>query len=333
MVIGLTGRNASGKGLVAEFLQAKGFDYLSLSDFIREEVARRGHEVTRERLIEMGRDLRSRFGNGYLARQILEQLDEDRNYVVDSFRHPEEVAEFRIRPDFHLLVLEAEAKTRYQRIKARARESDPVEFEEFLRLEEEEVSSERSEGQKLSESARLADCTLENNGTKEELCSQVSSWLQQLMPQLSRPDWDEYFMRIAKVAALRSNCVKRKVAAVIVRDKRVISTGYNGTPRGTRNCFEGGCPRCNQLADSGTQLDECLCSHGEENAITQAAYHGVSVKDGILYTTFSPCLTCTKMIINSGIQEVVYNLEYPLSDTSFQLLQEAGLVFRQFKVE
>ena len=161
----------------------------------------------------------------------------------------------------------------------------------------------------------------------------MSSWLQQLMPQLSRPDWDEYFMRIAKVAALRSNCVKRKVAAVIVRDKRVISTGYNGTPRGTRNCFEGGCPRCNQLADSGTQLDECRCSHGEENAITQAAYHGVSVKDGILYTTFSPCLTCTKMIINSGIQEVVYNLEYPLSDTSFQLLQEAGLVFRQFKVE
>lgn len=333
MVIGLTGRNASGKGLVAEFLQAKGFDYLSLSDFIREEVARRGHEVTRERLIEVGRDLRSRFGNGYLAQQILEQLDEDRNYVVDSFRHPEEVAEFRIRSDFHLLVLEAEAKTRYQRIKARARESDPVEFEEFLRLEEEEVSSEQSEGQKLSESARLADFTLENNGTKEELCSQVSSWLQQLMPQLSRPDWDEYFMRIAKVAALRSNCVKRKVAAVIVRDKRVISTGYNGTPRCTRNCFEGGCPRCNQLADSGTQLDECLCSHGEENAITQAAYHGVSVKDGILYTTFSPCLTCTKMIINSGIQEVVYNLEYPLSDTSFQLLQEAGLVFRQFKVE
>ncbi len=333
MVIGLTGRNASGKGLVAEFLQAKGFSYLSLSDFIREEVARRGHEVTRERLIEVGRGLRAKFGNGHLARQILKQLGEDRNYVVDSFRHPDEVEEFRSRSDFHLLALEAEAKTRYQRIKARARESDPVEYEEFLRLEEEEASSKQSEGQKLSDTARLADVALENNGTKEELCSQVSSWLQKLMLQLSRPDWDEYFMRMAKVAALRSNCVKRKVAAVIVRDKRVISTGYNGTPRGTRNCFEGGCPRCNQLADSGTQLDDCLCSHGEENAITQAAYHGVSVKGGVLYTTFSPCLTCTKMIINSGIEEVVYNLEYPLSDISFHLLQEAGLVCRQFKVE
>lgn len=333
MVIGLTGRNAAGKGVVAEFLQAKGFDYLSLSDSIREEVRRRGYEVTRERLIRAGRELRARFGNGYLARQILKQLDEDRNYIVDSFRHPEEVEEFRNRSDFHLLALEAEAKTRYQRIKARAREADPVEFEEFLRLEEKEIASKQSQGQKLEETARLADFTVENNGTKAELCSQVSSWLRELMSQLSRPDWDEYFMRMAKVAALRSNCIKRKVAAVIVRDKRVVSTGYNGTPRGTRNCFEGGCPRCNQWVDSGTQLDECLCSHGEENAITQAAYHGVSVKDGVLYTTFSPCLTCSKMIINSGIREVVYNLKYPLSDTSLQLLQEAGLLCRQFKVE
>jgi dCMP deaminase len=140
-------------------------------------------------------------------------------------------------------------------------------------------------------------------------------------------------MKLAKVASLRSNCVKRKVAAVIVRDKRVISTGYNGTPRGTRNCYEGGCPRCNDLADSGTRLEECLCSHGEENAIIQAAYHGVSVKDGVLYTTFAPCLTCTKMIINAGIVEVVYNQEYPLNETSFHLLQESGVKFRQHEVE
>ena len=109
-------------------------------------------------------------------------------------------------------------------------------------------------------------------------------------------------MRLAQVAALRSNCSKRKVAAIIVRDRRVISTGYNGTPRGTLNCFEGGCPRCNNLADSGTKLDECLCSHGEENAIVQAAYHGVSVKDSTLYTTFAPCLMGTKRSSYSGIR-------------------------------
>jgi len=87
------------------------------------------------------------------------------------------------------------------------------------------------------------------------------------------------------------------------------------------------------MADSGTRLDDCLCSHGEENAIVQAAYHGVSVKDATLYTTFAPCLMCTKMIINAGIREVVYNVDYPLNEASFRLIQEAGIICRQFKVE
>jgi dCMP deaminase len=136
-------------------------------------------------------------------------------------------------------------------------------------------------------------------------------------------------MSIARVVASRSNCVKRKVAAVITKDRRIISTGYNGTPRGTRNCNEGGCPRCNGFAQGGTRLDECLCSHGEENAITQASYHGVTVRDGTLYTTFSPCLTCTKMIINAGLTEVVYNAAYPLGEVALDLLREAGVKLRQ----
>ena len=107
------------------------------------------------------------------------------------------------------------------------------------------------------------------------------------------------------------------------------SFGYNGTPRGTRNCNEGGCPRCNSFAEGGTRLDECLCSHGEENAITQAAYHGVAVRGGSIYTTFAPCLMCTKMIINAGIQEVAYNAAYPLGDVSLSLLREAGVKVRQ----
>jgi dCMP deaminase len=179
----------------------------------------------------------------------------------------------------------------------------------------------------------LADFHILNDGSVEDLHSEVAKLLKFLTPQLDRPGWDEYFMKIAKVASLRSNCIKRKVAAIIVRDRRVISTGYNGTPRGTRNCYEGGCPRCNSFADSGTQLDECLCSHGEENAITQAAYHGVSVKGATLYTTFAPCLMCTKMIINAGLIEVVYNLDYPLNETSFELLREAGVVCRQHRVD
>ena len=149
--------------------------------------------------------------------------------------------------------------------------------------------------------------------------------------QFDRPDWDEYFMRIAEVAASRGNCVRRKVAAVIVKDNRIISTGYNGTPRGIKNCFEGGCHRCGSDAPSGTNLDQCICSHGEENAIVQAAYHGIAVKDATLYTTYSPCLLCAKMIINSGIREVVYKKRYTIDEVAGSLLKEAGVKLRALK--
>jgi len=178
----------------------------------------------------------------------------------------------------------------------------------------------------------VADFQVDAQSPVEAALEQISARvLAQLQAQF-RPDWDEYFMKIAQVAAMRSNCIKRKVGAVIVRDKRIISTGYNGTPRGTRNCNEGGCPRCNSLADSGTRLDECLCSHAEENAITQSAYHGTSVKDATIYTTFAPCLMCSKMIINSGIIEVVFNVNYPLNDMAFRLFEQAGVRVRQLKL-
>jgi len=145
-----------------------------------------------------------------------------------------------------------------------------------------------------------------------------------------RPDWDTYFMNIARVVATRSNCLRRHVAAVIVKQRRIISTGYNGTPRGVKNCYEGGCPRCASTAPSGANLGECICSHAEENAITQAAYHGISVKDATLYCTLSPCLLCAKMIINAGITEVVYEDEYQFSAQTRRLLQEAGVKCRKF---
>lgn len=148
------------------------------------------------------------------------------------------------------------------------------------------------------------------------------------MSEKSRPGWDKYFMDIALVAASRSNCSRRHVAAVLVRDRRIISTGYNGTPRGVRNCSDGGCPRCNSDTPSGHGLGDCICSHAEENSIVQAAYHGIAVKGSTLYTTFSPCLTCAKMIINAGIVEVVYHKRYSIDDVSTALLKEAGVVVR-----
>ena len=148
-----------------------------------------------------------------------------------------------------------------------------------------------------------------------------------------RPDWDTYFMDIAHVVARRGNCIRRQVAAIIVKEKRIISTGYNGTPRGVANCYEGGCPRCNSDMPSGEGLGDCICAHAEENAIVQAAYHGIAVRGGTLYCTISPCLMCTKMIINAGIVEVVYEHEYHFNDQARALFKSAGVLCRQFERE
>jgi dCMP deaminase len=214
----------------------------------------------------------------------------------------------------------------------RARESDPTTLEKFVELENREAAGDEA-SQNLVKVEEMADHTLVNNGSLENLYPQIDELLLLFRKDIQRPNWDEYFMNIAKVVASRSNCVRRKVAAIIVKDKRVISTGYNGTPRGTTNCNEGGCPRCSGRSTPGTNLDECLCSHGEENAIVQASYHGVSLKDAIIYTTFAPCLMCAKMIINSGIREVIFNMDYPLNESAFRLFEQAGVYVRKLKVE
>lgn len=329
MIIGLTGKNGAGKGVSAEYLKRSGFAYFSLSDMIREEIKKSGCKITRETLIETGHKLRADGGAAVLAELVLEKLDIDKNYVIDSIRNPAEVKTLKRRKDFLLLCIDAEQKRRFERCRDRAREGDPTDFKTFVTLEEKELTNDNPAGQQLLATAALADRVVDNNGTIVELETRIRDITITALRSQARPDWDEYFMNIAKVTSLRSNCIKRKVAAVIVRDKRVISTGYNGTPRGVKNCSEGGCPRCMSFAASGVGLSECLCSHAEENAIVQAAYHGASLKDASLYTTFSPCLICTKMILNSGIKEVIYNANYPMGDLPLQLLQEAGILIRQ----
>ena len=330
MIVGLTGKNGSGKGEVAEFLKQRGFAYYSLSDVIREELKRKRLTVSRENLIKVGNQLRATYGPSVLADRILDKLDPDKNYVVDSFRSPFEVEAFRRRGSFVLIHVRADARLRFERVVARGRERDPRSFEEFLKIEEAEEKG-ADTNQQLSKTGLLANLEIENNGALEELQEKIREALVKISSRLTRPSWDEYFMGIARMVAMRSNCVKRKVAAVIVKDKRIISTGYNGTPRGVKNCNEGGCPRCNSFGSQGTDLAECVCSHAEENAITQAAYHGVNIKHASLYTTYSPCLMCTKMIINSGIQEVVYNVEYSLDSLPLGLLHEAKVGVRQLQ--
>lgn len=329
MILGISGPNGAGKGEVVDWLRARSFYALSLSDVIRQELQARGQEETRERMIDLGREMRAEGGAGALAERLVRQLLPDRNYVIDSIRHPAEVEVLRrASPVFRLLWIDAPAHVRLERMRARGRSGDPQSLAELARLEGRELGSADPAAQQLLAVKALADHPVENDSTLEQLHEALQRVLARCM-HFERPGWDEYFLQVALVVASRSNCVKRKVGAVIARDRRIISTGYNGTPRGVRNCNEGGCPRCNSFSAGGTKLDECLCSHAEENAIIQAAYHGVSVRGAMIYTTLSPCLLCTKMILNAGIEEVVYNGEYALAEGSLALLREAGVKVRQ----
>jgi dCMP deaminase len=144
-----------------------------------------------------------------------------------------------------------------------------------------------------------------------------------------RPSWDEYFMQMAFVAKLRSTCATRQTGAALVKDKRLVATGYNGSPMGVKHCNEGGCPRClerlrGEVKSGDFTKANCICVHAEENTILQAAFHGVSTRNSIMYTTFYPCASCARMIINAGVMKVVVYADYP-DEQGKRLLNEAGI--------
>ncbi|MGC8645158.1 MAG: deoxycytidylate deaminase [Thermoplasmata archaeon] len=148
---------------------------------------------------------------------------------------------------------------------------------------------------------------------------------------MERPSWDEYFMRIAFLAATRSNCVRRKVGAVIVKDRRIISTGYNGPPRGALHCDDLGCLREQLKVPSGERRELCRGLHAEQNAIIQAAYNGTAINGSVIYVTTHPCSDCSKMIINAGIKEIIFSEGYP-DELSELMLIESNIVTRQYDV-
>lgn len=145
-----------------------------------------------------------------------------------------------------------------------------------------------------------------------------------------RPPWDEYFMQIARVVATRSTCLRRQVGAVLVKDKRILTTGYNGAPRGLPHCLEVGCLREQLGIPSGERQELCRGLHAEQNAIIQAAYYGVSIAGATLYCTHQPCITCAKMLINAGIEKIIYEEAYP-DELAEKMLREAGVELIKIK--
>ncbi len=142
--------------------------------------------------------------------------------------------------------------------------------------------------------------------------------------KINRPSWDEYFLNIAKLVATRSTCLRRRVGAVVVKEKQVLATGYNGAPTGLEHCDQVGCLREELNVPSGERHELCRALHAEQNAFLQAAKHGVSLEGGTLYITTQPCSICAKMIINAGIKKIVIEGEYP-DEFAKELLGGSGI--------
>ena len=141
---------------------------------------------------------------------------------------------------------------------------------------------------------------------------------------IERPAWDNYFMKIAEDVSTRSTCLRRHVGAVIVKDKRILTTGYNGAPTGIAHCTEETCLRMKYNVPSGERHELCRGLHAEQNAIIQAAYHGVSLKGAKIYVTHKPCSICTKMLINSGIDTFIFR-SYNEDTLADEMTSEAGI--------
>ncbi|MBU1887920.1 MAG: dCMP deaminase family protein [Candidatus Omnitrophica bacterium] len=150
------------------------------------------------------------------------------------------------------------------------------------------------------------------------------------MKRSKRPDWDEYFLKLSYLVAERSTCVRHHVGAVIVRDKRILTAGYNGAASGVKDCLQLGCMRNEKGIPSGERHEICRAIHAEQNAIIQAGLHGINIADSTVYCTHSPCILCAKMLVNCKIKKFVTSGKY--SDNSFrQLFKEAAVEFKTIK--
>jgi dCMP deaminase len=148
---------------------------------------------------------------------------------------------------------------------------------------------------------------------------------------MNRPSWEEYFMEITRLVARRATCIRRQVGAVLVMNKRLLATGYNGAPSGLAHCLEVGCVREEKNIPSGERHELCRGLHAEQNAIIQAAFHGIRIQGATLYCTNLPCVICSKMLINAGIKEIIYESGYA-DDLTREMLLEARISVRQISL-
>lgn len=326
MLLGITGFCAAGKDTLAEFLERKGFVRRSLSDELRKEAMVRNQTITRESLIVLGTELRQKEGNAVLAKRTLADINHEGNYTVGSIRNPAEVEELKKNTNFHMIFVDADIGLRFERAKKRNRENEPSTFDDFKKVEEKEYSNPNSSGQQLLKVKEMADFVVMNNGAFEDFYESIEGFLDKLNFVYRRPAWDDYFLGLTKEVARRATCDRGRSGCVIVRDKHLITTGYVGSPPGMKHCDEVGHQMKKIIHEDGSESMHCVRTlHAEQNAILQAARHGISLEGTTLYCKMTPCRVCAMLIIGAGIKRVVCQRKYHAGSESEKMLEEAGI--------
>ncbi|MBT3864437.1 AAA family ATPase [Candidatus Peregrinibacteria bacterium] len=344
MYVALTGYMGTGKGAIAKKLETLGYRYISLSDMIREEADKRGVEHSRGNLQDIGNELRNTHGPGVFGLRVREKIEGEEGalfgtgkWIIDGVRNPSEATEIKRIPNSKLLAVTASLPTITERIRSRKRpgEENITKEEVFERLKKESGVGEDETGQQVQKCLDVSEFLIINEGSLEELDKKLDHFVKSTTGA-ERPTFDEVFMEVSYTWAKRATCCRRKVGAVIAKDKQQLTAGYNGAPRGVPHCAEVGCIREKLNVPSGKNAELCRGTHAEQNAITQAAKFGISIDGATLYCNTFPCVICTKMILNSGIVKVIYDCDYddPLSkeilaqQTHVEMIRYEGKKFR-----
>ena len=350
LILGIVGRNCSGKDSVAEYLMKKKFHHISLSDILREELRNENKEITRENLIKKGQQFRKKYGPCGLASKAITKINninnktnyeinlnnnKNHNYIISSIRNPYEVDELRKHNGFLLLFVDSDSKIRFQRMKQRATENDPNTIKEFMKFEQIEEKNNDPTKQSIADVIKKTDLTLNNNFDNiEQLHNEIDTLIKPLLnnktiikKRNTNLTWDDYFMAIAVLSAQRSKDPSTQVGACIVNEKNhIVGTGYNGFPTG---CPDDELPWCNN-AEKTNDNKYPYVVHAEANAIINSTQKLYGAR---IYVVMFPCNECAKLIIQSGIKEICYiNDKYKDTDSvkaSKIMLNMAGVKYRK----
>lgn len=340
MLIGVCGGICAGKRTISDYLiEHHGFTRLSLKNNLILQETHPDNIIISGTLNGTQVSTESQNSPNKLAEHIFETTEELLDFVTKRWRgrwvttdiHNQNILNKLLgRPFFILLSVDAPISLRWKWWQARQECSSiksPLTLEEFILKSDRHLYSSTSDSGQLL----ISRATVRLLNTSPSLAHLYGTLgkLDLTNEDRLRPSWDLYFMQLASLAAKRSNCMKRRVGCVLVREKRVISTGYNGTPRGLKNCGEGGCPRCNEGHGSGSSLGTCLCIHAEENALLEAGRD--RIREGtVLYCDTCPCLTCSIKIAQVGISEVIYSREYSMDEDTAKIFKEAGVKLKKY---